>query len=121
MKKVEEVGDGGAKPLDLQAVDRVDMADDFLGRVATRTGVEQAAERALVLRAFVDVGDAELRFPEKRMVRALEDLALLGDGVDDSFERRSPVGNAERAALDLADDLSDAAPDRAEILKPLVP
>jgi len=45
------------------------------------------------------------------MVRALEDLPLLGDGMDDGFERRSAVGDAERAALDLADNLGDAAPD----------
>src|SRR3546814_17203750 len=65
VKKIEQVGDRWPEPLDLQAIDRVDMANNFLGRVATRTGVEQVTERPLVLRVFVDIGYAELRFPEK--------------------------------------------------------
>jgi hypothetical protein len=41
MKEVEEVRDRRSKPLDLQPVDRVDMADDLLGSVATRARVEE--------------------------------------------------------------------------------
>jgi len=121
VKKIEQVGDRGPEPLDLQAIDRVDMANNFLGRVATRTGVEQATERPLVLRVFVDIGYAELRLPEKGMVSAFENLTLLGDGMNDRFERRSPVGDAERAALDLTNDLANTTPDRAEVFQPFVP
>src|SRR3546814_4282563 len=106
VKKIEQVGDRWPEPLDLQAIDRVDMANNFLGRVATRTGVEQVTERPLVLRVFVDIGYAELRFPEKGVVGAFENLTLLCDGMNDRFERRSPVGDAERAALDLTNDLA---------------
>ena len=86
MKKIEQVGDSRPEPLDLQAVDRVNMADDLLSRVAAGTRVEQTTERALVVGAFVDVGDAQFRFPEKCMVGASKDLALFRDGVDDGFK-----------------------------------
>lgn len=41
----------------------------------------------------------QLRLPEKRVVRSLEDLSLLGDRAHHRLERRSPVQVAERAAL----------------------
>ncbi len=55
------------------------------------------------------------------MVGALEDLALLRDGVDDRLQRRTAIGVAERVGADLVDDRLEAAPDRAEVLDALLP
>src|SRR3546814_19304663 len=95
------------------------MANNFLGRVATRTGVEQVTERPLVLRVFVDIGYAELRFPEKGVVGAFENLTLLCVGMNDRFERRSPVDEADRAALDLTNALATTKPARAQVCNPI--
>jgi hypothetical protein len=45
------------------------------------------------------------------MVGTFEDLALFGNRMDDGFKRRTAIGDAERAALDLAHNLGDPAPD----------
>ena len=90
-------------------------------RRAAHARVEEAAEGALVVRVLVDVRDAQLGLPQKRVVGALEDLPLLGDRADDGLERRAPVGVAEGARLDLRDHLLDAATDGAEVLEPLLP
>jgi hypothetical protein len=121
VEEVEQVGNGRAEPLDLQPVDRVDVVDDLLGGVAARAVVEQPAERALVLGAFVDVGDAQLRLPQEGVLRTLKDLTLLGDRMDDGLERRPAIGDAERARRDLRYNLLKAAADRAEVLDALVP
>jgi hypothetical protein len=121
MKEVEEVCDRRPEPLDLQPINRVDVADDLLGGVATRARVEKPPESPLIVRALVYVGDAKLGLPQKGVIGAFEDLALLGNGMDDGLERRSTVGDAERAALDFTHHLGDAAADRPEVLQPLIP
>ena len=63
MEKIKQVCDRGAKALDLQPVDRVDVANDFIGGIAARTGVEQTAECALILRALINVRNAEFGLP----------------------------------------------------------
>ncbi|KIU01041.1 hypothetical protein QU38_02700, partial [Staphylococcus aureus] len=63
-----------------------DVADDLLGGIAARAIVEQATERPLVVRAFVDVWNAQLGLPQPGMVGALEDLPLFGDRVDNRFQ-----------------------------------
>lgn len=88
---------------------------------AARTGVEEGPEGSLVFGVFVDVGNAEFRLPEKRVIGPLEELPLLGDGSDHRFERGATIGIAERAALNFVDDPSDTAADGAEVLAPLLP
>ncbi|WP_254607400.1 hypothetical protein [Brevundimonas vesicularis] len=55
------------------------------------------------------------------MVGALEDLSLLGDGMDDGLQGRAAIGDTEAARLDLLDHLADAPADRPEILQPFIP
>jgi hypothetical protein len=83
--------------------------------------VQQPPEGALVVLVLVDVRDAQLGLPQKRVVRTLEDLPLLGDRRHDGLQRRAPIHVAEASTLDLAHDLPDAAPDRAEVLQALFP
>jgi len=55
------------------------------------------------------------------MIRALEDLPLLGNGTNNRFERRALVNVAERAGIDFVDDLGEAPPDRTKILQTVRP
>ena len=83
----------------------VEAADGFHNRLpvgATSAGVQETTESELVVSVFVDVGDAQLGLPQKGVVGALEDLALLGDRADDGFEGGTLVDVAERAGVDLA-------------------
>ncbi|GAV36263.1 hypothetical protein ROTAS13_03950 [Roseomonas sp. TAS13] len=121
MQEVEEVGDRRTEALDGFGVDLPYGGDNLQLGVAADAGVEQAAEGALVLRVLIDVGDAELRLPEEGVVRTLEDLPLLCDGVDHGLQGRSAVGDAKGPGLYLGHNLLDAAPDRAEVLDPLLP
>ena len=72
-----------------------------------------------VLSAICDI--PQLGLPHERVVGALEDLALLGDRVEHRLEGRTTIRDPERPAVDLLDDLHDPAPDRAEVLEPLLP
>ncbi len=86
MKEIEQVGRRRPQPLDLERVYAADVADDLLGGIAARAIVEQATERPLIVRAFVNVGNAQLGLPQPGMVGALEDLPLFGDRVDNRFQ-----------------------------------
>lgn len=55
------------------------------------------------------------------MVRALENLALLGNGVDYGLQRRAAILRAEAARLDFRDDCLQAATNGAEVLEALLP
>jgi hypothetical protein len=103
------------------AVEPADRVDHRLAGVAAVARVQQPPEGALVVLVLVDVRDAQLGLPQKRVVRTLEDLPLLGDRRHDGLQRRAPIHVAEASTLDLAHDLPDAAPDRAEVLQALFP
>jgi hypothetical protein len=53
-------------------------------------------------------------FPVERMRGAFEHLLLLGDRVQNQLQGRAAEIVAERARLDIGDDLLDSPPDRAE-------
>lgn len=63
VQEVEEIDDGRTEALDALGVDLPVGGEHLLHRGAADTGVEQAAEDALVLRVLVDVGDVELGCP----------------------------------------------------------
>ena len=86
MDEVKEVRGGGAKALDAASVELPDGSHDRIRAGATRTRLQEATEGPLVLDVLVDVRDSQLRFPEKRVVGAPEDLSLLGDRADDGLE-----------------------------------
>jgi hypothetical protein len=121
VQEVEQVRGRGAQALDARPVECLDRRQDMRLGVATQARVEEPAEGELVVAVLVDIRDAQLRLPEEGVVGALEDLALLRDGVDNRLQRGASVRIAEGAGPDLLDDGLDAAPDRAEVLDTLLP
>ena len=121
MDEVQQVGHRRPQALDGDGVDAMNGVDHAFGRVATLTGVQQARERTLVVGVLVNVGDAQLGLPQERVVGALENLALFGDGPDHYFERRAAVHVAKAAGVDLAHHGSQPAPNGTEVLQPFVP
>ena len=111
MNKVQQVCDGRAEPFDVKRVDAMDRIDDCLRRIATIAGMQQMGECALIGGMLVNVGNAQLRFPEKSMIRSSENLPLLRNGADHHFKRRSAIGTTKRTRLDVTNDLPDAASD----------
>src|SRR3546814_8566233 len=51
----------------------------------------------------------------------LEYLPLLGDRMNDRFQRRSAISDAEPTGFDFGDHLGETTPNRTEILDALVP
>ena len=58
MEEIEQIGDGWSKALDLHSIDLADMGDDVFGRVTTDAVMQEPAERSLVCRIFIDIGNA---------------------------------------------------------------
>ena len=119
--EVQQVGHRRPQALDADGVDAVDGLDHGFGRVAAFAGMQQARESALVVGVFVDVGNAQLGFPQEGVVSPLEDLPLFGDGPHHNLERRASVHIAEAAAVDLAHYGAQPAADRTEVLQAFVP
>lgn len=87
MQEIEQVGGRRPQSLDPDGVQLPDRRDDLSARRAARARVEKVAERALILRGFVDIRNAKLRLPQECVIGALEDLPLFGDRVNDRLER----------------------------------
>ena len=121
VQEIEQVRRGGAQPLDRALVEPPNGGQDLRLRGATGAGVEEAAEGALVVGVLVDVGNAQLRLPQPRVIGPLEELPLLSHGMYDCLEGRPAVGIAERPDLDLRHHLGDAPADGAEVLEALLP
>src|SRR3546814_17805920 len=83
--------------------------------------IQQPAKSALVRWVFIDVRDAQFWLPKKRMIRTFEYLPLLGDRMNDRFQRRSAISDAEPTGFDFGDPLGETTPNRTEILDALVP
>src|SRR5205809_225321 len=121
MQKIKQICRCGTEPLDGRAVERLDRLDHMFLGVAAKTGIEKISEDHLIGSIFVDVRDSQLWLPHERMVRALEDLPLLRNRIQDGLERRSPVGISERIGSNFRDYLLKSAPDRPEVLDARVP
>ena len=93
----------------------------LLFAVAAGASVQELRKRKLVLARLVDVGNAQLRLPEERVVRTFENLPLLSDGLDHCFKGRTLVTTTEGPRLHLRNDLLQAPTDRAEIFEALFP
>ena len=85
VEEIEQVRDRRAKPLDALRVNLPDGREHLLFSGATYASVEELSEGSLIEGILVDVWNAQLRLPEKRVVSALEDLALLRDRMYDGF------------------------------------
>src|SRR3546814_11736634 len=55
------------------------------------------------------------------MIRTFEYLPLLGDRMNDRFQRRSAISDAEPTGFDFGDHLGETTPNRTELLDALVP
>lgn len=87
MDEIKEVGHCRAETLDRERIDLANRLDNGLGGVATVASMQKARECALIFGVFVDVRNAQLRLPEKRMVRPFENLALFGNRSDHRLQR----------------------------------
>src|SRR3546814_9108427 len=65
--------------------------------------IQQPAKSALVRWVFIDVRDAQFWLPKKRMIRTFEYLPLLGDRMNDRFQRRSTISNSEPTGFDFGE------------------
>jgi hypothetical protein len=83
--------------------------------------VKQPCERTLVVGVLVNIGNAQFRLPEKRVIGTLEDLPLFGNRSDNGLQRRSSVRIAKGACVNFLDDGADPAPDGSEILEAFRP
>ena len=121
VQEVQEVRGSGPEPLDSPSRQPPNGVEERLLVGAARAHVEELAERELILAILVDIRYPQLRLPQERVIRAPEDLPLLGDGANDRLERRAPVGVPEGVALDVGDHGCDPAANRAEVLETLLP
>src|SRR3546814_3642694 len=78
-----------------------DWSSDVCSSDLALAFVQEAAEGALMLGVLVDIRDAQLGFPQERVVGALEYLPLLGHGGHHRFQRRAAIGVAEGAGINL--------------------
>jgi hypothetical protein len=120
-KEVTQVRGGRTETFDTTRIELSDRLEQSGFTGAARARVQEATEAQLVLAVLVDVGNPQLRLPEERVVRPLEDLSLLGDRAHHRLERRSPVQVAERAVSDLPDDFLQSTPDGPEVLQSFFP
>src|SRR3546814_8349715 len=74
MHEVQQVRRGGPQALDSVPVECVDRLQHACLVVAALAFVQEAAEGALMLGVLVDIRDAQLGFPQERVVGALEYL-----------------------------------------------
>ena len=105
MEEVEQVRRGRSQAFDADGVQTPDRGDYLPLRRTARAGIQKDREGALIPGVLIRVRDPELGLPEESVIRALEDLPLLGDGTDHNFQGGAPVGVAKRAGLDLAHHL----------------
>ncbi len=56
--------------------------DKLRFRIAAQACIEEFAECYLICAIFIDIRDAQLRFPLKSMVSTTKDLPLLGNRAD---------------------------------------
>ena len=85
MKEVEDVGRGRRETLDRVSVECMNGGEEFTLAGTASAGIQEAGEDNLVVPILIYVGNSELGFPEKRVVRASKDLALLSDGTHHSL------------------------------------
>lgn len=87
VKKIENIGDRGAKPFDLPRCQFQYhfFQDTHISRI--ETGEKKLAKSLFVDLVFVDIRNAQLGFPVEGMGRALENLFLLGDAGQHEFQR----------------------------------
>lgn len=116
VQEVQEVGNRGPQTLDGQCIDCPDRRKDLCLFVAAATPGQQASEGPLVFRALVDVRNTQLGLPQEGVVGTLEDLALLGDGMDNRLKRGAAISDAKAAGFNLGNNLLDAPADRTKIL-----
>jgi len=121
VQEIEQVRGRRPQPLDAYGRQGPDRSQNLRLGGAAAAGLQHPREGELVVAVLVDVGDPQLGLPQEGMVGALEHLALLGDGSDDSLQRRPLVDHSEGVRLDLPDHLLDPAPDGTEVLDPLFP
>ena len=121
MEKVQEVCCGRPQAFDSPLVELVDGTKNLVFLAATAADIQKAPEGTLVFSRFIDVRNAQLRFPQKGVVRAFEDLPLLGNRADDGLERRTSVGVSEASCLNVFDNLDQASAKGPEVLQPLLP
>src|SRR3546814_10437636 len=94
----------------------LDSRDNLFSGITARAMIQQPAKSALVRWVFIDVRDAQFWLPKKRMIRTFEYLPLLGDRMNDRFQRRSAISDAEPPGFDFGDHLGETTPNRTEIL-----
>src|SRR3546814_12162407 len=99
----------------------LDSRDNLFSGITARAMIQQPAKSALVRWVFIDVRDAQFWLPKKRMIRTFEYLPLLGDRMNDRFQRRSAISDAEPTGFDFGDHLGETTPTRTEIVDALVP
>src|SRR3546814_17523226 len=99
----------------------LDSRDNLFSGITARAMIQQPAKSALVRWVFIDVRDAQFWLPKKRMIRTFEYLPLLGDRMNDRFQRRSAISDADPTGLDFGDHLGETTPNRTQILTALVP
>src|SRR3546814_17177917 len=74
----------------------LDSRDNLFSGITARAMIQQPAKSALVRWVFIDVRDAQFWLPKKRMIRTFEYLPLLGDRMNDRFQRRSARSEERR-------------------------
>jgi hypothetical protein len=89
--------------------------------IAAHARIEKLSKRDLILAAFVNIWDTELRLPQKGMVRPFEYLALLGNRLYDDLKGRSPVRCTKPVCLDLLDYLLNAVTYGSKVLQSFRP
>ena len=121
VQEIQKVCHGRSKALDLQRIDTTDSRQNFGLGVSADAGVKHVAKGALIDRAFINVRDTQLGFPQKSVIGTFENLTLLGHRMNHGFQRRPAILCAKTATRDLGNHRLQAAPDRAEVLDPLFP
>ena len=120
---MQEINNGRrcrAETFDLRRGELLHLTNHLILTGCRQACLQERRELLLVRLVLVDVGNAQLRFPEKRVGRAFKNLLLLGDRRQHDFERRTFEIVPEPPADNRVNRVTHAAADRAEGFHPFL-
>lgn len=79
MEEVEEIRRSRAEAFYLSFIKAANGGEQCVFRAAARASVEKTRKCELVIAALVDIRNAKVRLPEKRVFCPRKDTSLLGD------------------------------------------
>ena len=79
VQEINDVGNRRAKAFDLSGAELAHLGQDLLLTCGRQTSSQKRTKPLLVAIILVDIRDAKLGLPEKRVGRALKDLLLFGN------------------------------------------